>query len=198
MNLCDPLKGALFNTLLSCHDNGLLSIFCPSCYSQLTCCEANRFSKNATCHFSMGKKLDQAAWMTISHPFVHKEVVTMETDWYIFFHYSLSSCQESCFAVSALCLLSQPSVFLGGYRIEYAHSFETQHFSFTPIIALCYDKLACDRSLGFVFSVITKRRTWQLITNPVSNKEVSISAVASASSRNVSYWTLINEEKSFT
>lgn len=83
-------------------------------------------------------------------------------------------------------------------EIEYAHSFETQHFSFTPIIALCYDKLACDRSLGFVFSVITKRRTWQLITNPVSNKEVSISAVASASSRNVSYWTLINEEKSFT
>lgn len=77
-------------------------------------------------------------------------------------------------------------------EIEYAHSSETQHFSFTLIIALCYDKLAFDRSVGFVFGVITKRHTWQLITNPVSNKEVSISAVASTSSRNVSYWTLIN------
>lgn len=65
------------------------------------------------------------------------------------------------------------------------------------IILLCYDKLACDRALRFLPGVITKRHTWQLITNPLSNKEVSVSAAASLSSCSTSYWARINKEKSF-
>lgn len=65
------------------------------------------------------------------------------------------------------------------------------------IILLCYDKLACDRALGFLAGVITKRHTWQLITNPLSNKEVLVSAAALHRSCSTSYWARINKEKSF-
>lgn len=155
--------------VFSGYDNGPLSIFTHQlihgCFIvHTTCCEAKRFSKNASCLFSY-EKAPSCGQMTISYPFVHKANCHQGNRLIYFLslfpQYHLEHIRTplllSCLVFAQLALRVSVLFSVGGKK-EDACSFETECFSFTCslINALCYDKLACDRSLGSVFSVITQ------------------------------------------